>query len=138
MGAVGGVFVLAMMLTSCAANAGDDGDGGQEEITEAPMGNLDEAILGDWVSDEQGDPHLTFTEGGRVSGSDGCNGIGGEYSVSEDVATVTLGAATLKACPGVDDWLRGVTSVTVDGDTMHVMNESGEDIGTLGRNNSGK
>lgn len=97
------------------------------------MENLDEQVLGTWVSDENGNPFLRFKEDGRLSGSDGCNGLGGEYTVEDEVVTIDRGASTLKACPGVDDWLRGVTSVTIDGDTMTVMDKSDEKIGELQR-----
>ncbi|GAA2177312.1 META domain-containing protein [Leucobacter tardus] len=98
--------------------------------------DLGEQVLGDWASEEKGQPHLTFAEAGKVSGSDGCNGIGGEYTVNDEDVTVSLGAATLKACPGVDDWLRGVATVTVDGDTMQVMNADGDEIGQLQRSDA--
>lgn len=97
------------------------------------MESVEEQLIGDWVSDEAGDPHLEFSDDGTVSGSDGCNGIGGEFSVENEVVSVKLGASTLKACQGVDDWLRGVTTVAVDGDTMQVMNENGDEIGQLQR-----
>lgn len=133
MSALGGVFLLAV-LTSCAANAGEEGDAdGQEQITEAPMDNLEEQILGNWMSDETGNPQMEFADDGTLTGTDGCNGFRGDYTVEGEVATVKLGASTLKACQGVDDWLRGADTVTVEGDTMHVMDKNGEDIGTLER-----
>lgn len=134
MGALSGVFLMAL-LTSCAANAGSD-DTSSEEITEAPMSSTEEQVLGNWLSDEAGDPHLEFADDGTVSGSDGCNGLAGDYVVEEDQVSVKLGASTLKACQGVDDWLRGVKTVTVDGDTMQVMNADGDEIGQLQRSDA--
>lgn len=134
MGALSGV-VLTVLLSSCAANAGSD-DTPSEEITEAPMSSMEEQVLGNWLSDEAGDPHLEFSEDGTVSGTDGCNGLAGDYVVEEEAVSVKLGASTLKACQGVDDWLRGVKTVTVDDDMMTVMNADGDEIGQLQRSDA--
>lgn len=97
------------------------------------MEPIESDILGLWSNDEPGEPHLEFGEDGTFSGSDGCNGIGGEYFADQGAVRVQLGASTLKACADIDDWLRGVKTVTVDGDTMQVMNENGDEIGQLQR-----
>ncbi|MGO1736994.1 MAG: META domain-containing protein [Leucobacter sp.] len=97
------------------------------------MENLEEAVLGTWSSNEKGNPFLKFQEDGRVSGSDGCNGLGGEYTVEDEVVTIKRGASTLMACPGVDDWLGKFSSVTIDGDKMTVFNKDDEEIGQLQR-----
>lgn len=100
------------------------------------MENLEEAVLGTWSSEEKGNPFLTFQEDGRVSGSDGCNGLGGEYEVEDEAVTIKRGASTLMACPDVDDWLGKFSSVTIDGDTMTVLNKDGDEIGQLQRDST--
>lgn len=97
------------------------------------MAPIESNVLGLWSSDEPGEPHLEFGEDGTFSGSDGCNGIGGEYFADQGAVRVQLGASTLKACADIDDWLRGISTVTVDGDTMQVVNENGDEIGQLQR-----
>ena len=137
-------LTLGVSLTACASSpggpggnggTGDDGDGGSGSTE--PTQITEEQVLGDWISNEVGDPRLSFEAGGKLSGTDGCNGIGGEWKLAGDAVTLELGPSTLKACPGVDTWLRGATSVTIDGDTMTVLGspagEPAEEIGELQR-----
>ncbi len=101
------------------------------------MNAVQEELLGTWTSDETGSPHLEFHEDGKVKGTDGCNGISTSYTIEGDRVMLKKFASTLKACEGVDDWLRGVREVSVDGDTLLVMNASGEEIGQLQRGEAG-
>lgn len=94
---------------------------------------LVDEIVGPWSSDERGNPRLEFAADGTVVGSDGCNGINTTYTVEGDRVVLEQFASTLKACQGVDDWLRGVREVTLDGETLLVMNDSGTEIGSLKR-----
>lgn len=128
----GGIVAIGAMLAlgGCAQGAVNDGQSGDAgETTMVSAADL----AGTWTSEEQGDPRLTFDESGAVEGTDGCNGIGTNYTIEGDTVHLDPFVSTLMACPGVDDWLRGVTEVQVDGDTMNVMNEAGEQIGTLQR-----
>ncbi|SDO98266.1 META domain-containing protein [Microbacterium sp. ru370.1] len=77
-----------------------------------------------------GDEHLVLNDG-EVRGSDGCNGILGSYSVDGDRLSFSLGISTLKACLGVDTWLRRIRSAEISGDTMTVFDRDGAQIGTL-------
>lgn len=70
---------------------------------------------------------------GTLSGSDGCNGVGGWYTPDGETATIRRGLSTLKACPGVDTWLSKAASVRADGATLHVYSGAGEEIGVLTR-----
>lgn len=70
---------------------------------------------------------------GPLSGSDGCNGVGGSYRPDGDTARISRGPSTLRACIGVDTWLRGVAWVRVDGDSLHVFDARDEKIGVLTR-----
>lgn len=92
-----------------------------------------ESVVGRWSSDEKGEPHLNFTEDGKVGGSDGCNGIGTTYEQDGSTVTLTRFATTLKACMGVDTWLREARHLEIDGETMTVMNGDHKEIGTLTR-----
>ncbi len=84
----------------------------------------------EWVG--TGTEHLVMNDG-EVRGSDGCNGILGSYSVDGDRLSFSLGIGTLKACLGVDTWLRRIRSAEISGDTMTVYDRAGERIGTLSR-----
>ncbi|WP_156760261.1 META domain-containing protein [Microbacterium karelineae] len=86
-----------------------------------------------FASTEQGEPHIEFADDGTYSGSDGCNGIHGEYTAEGETLTLKPGFSTLKGCVDVDDWLRAAAEVQVDGDSLIVFDKSGSEIGTLTR-----
>ena len=128
--------VLAVSLAACAGAVPGEGSGETgERDGESGMG-VEQEILGTWVSDEPGKPRLAFAEDGTVKGTDGCNGISTTYEVEGETVVLEQFASTLKACKGVDDWLRGVHEVRVDGDTLLVSNSSGEEIGQLQRDDA--
>ncbi|SDP13475.1 META domain-containing protein [Microbacterium testaceum StLB037] len=108
--AVGG-----MIATACASPASDPSRASEE---------------GRWVG--QGPEFLTL-EDGVLTGSDGCNGLNGSYSREGDTLTVRLGLSTLKACMGVDTWLRKVATATIAGDKLTVFDRAGAEIGILTR-----
>lgn len=85
---------------------------------------------GRWEADG---PAFLILENGDLRGSDGCNGVLGSYTVTDGNVKVTRGAATLRACPDVDTWLRDVAGATIDGDVMTVLDRDGATIGTLTR-----
>ena len=127
-----GVFAMTgaiALLAGCAAlNGGGAGtDSGDDEMV------AQSDVVGTWTSDEKGKPTLTFDDAGKVSGTDGCNGINSTYKVEGDRVLIESFASTLKACLGVDDWLRAVSEVQVSGDELQVFNDSGAEIGTLQR-----
>lgn len=129
-----GIFALAggiALLTSCASlngsGSGTDAGTGDAEMMEQAE------VVGTWVSDEKGKPTLTFDESGKVSGTDGCNGIGSTYTIDGDRVLIESFVSTMMACPGVDDWLRKVREVQPNGDELRIFNSTGEEIGTLQR-----
>lgn len=117
-----GLAAVALLLAGCASGSGD--------------GLTEERLTGTWVSDEQGEPRLEFDGTGQVTGTDGCNGITTTYKIDGGSARFEDFASTLMACEGVDDWLRGIRSVTIDGDTLIVSNDAGKKIGELERKSS--
>lgn len=44
--------------------------------------------------------YLTFGDGGKITGHDGCNAFSGDYDVRESLITVSKLISTRKACPG--------------------------------------
>lgn len=97
---------------------------------------LEEAILGKWVSGEPGDPYLEFHADGTLSGSDGCNGVGGTYTIDEATQTAPIerSPSTLMACLDIDDWLRDTQSVALaEENTLEVFDGDGQTIGQLQR-----
>lgn len=118
------------LLAGCAAlngGAGANSGAGDDEMV------AQSEVVGTWTSDEKGKPTLTFDDSGEVSGTDGCNGITSTYKVDGDRVLIESFASTLKACLGVDDWLRGVREVQLSNDELQVFNSKGAEIGTLQR-----
>jgi heat shock protein HslJ len=128
-----GVTTVAAALAASLGACGTTSDGGAGGSAGQAPELTKEDLVGRWQADEPGDPHLQFSNNSSVTGTDGCNGIHTTYTVKDDTAELKSFYSTLKACEGVDDWLRGISSVTVDGDTMHVMDTEGKEIGTLQR-----
>ncbi|KTF04702.1 MULTISPECIES: META domain-containing protein [Trueperella] len=91
------------------------------------------SAVGTWTDAENEAVYLELADDGTLSGSDGCNDMGGHWSAAADKIQFTEVFATLKYCEGVDTWLADVSSATVDGDEMSVYNDAGEAIGTLHR-----
>jgi heat shock protein HslJ len=111
-GAVCLAAVVALTLSACGADADPEGD---------------------WGSEADGQPNLTLAEDGKVSGTDGCNRLMTTWEEDGDEIAFGDVAGTLLACVGVDRWLSAMASATVDGDTLVVRNEAGDEIGTLDR-----
>lgn len=138
LGALGAVC-LAGLLTACSGDAGGgsgQSSGAQDEPVPGqgtPSESIEGEIVGTWSSDEPGDPSVDFTEEGSVEGTDGCNPIEGSYTVEGEEASLELEMTTMEECPDVDDWLKGISIVTIEGETMEVQNADGEDIGVLQR-----
>lgn len=115
------------LLTAAAFFAVGIGLAGCAGATEATGSAREE---GRWEAEG---PAFLILENGDLRGSDGCNGILGSYTVTDGRVEVTRGASTLRACPDVDTWLRGLSSAIIDGDTMTVLDGDGATIGTLTR-----
>jgi heat shock protein HslJ len=115
---VGALLAAGLALAGCATNAGGAGMN---------------SVVGKWQSSESSEPHLTFSDDGQFRGNDGCNKMSGRYEQDGDTVTVTYVAATARGCPGVDDWLRKLETLTVGESTLEVYDASGELLGSLAR-----
>ncbi|MCD2442568.1 META domain-containing protein [Agromyces sp. SYSU K20354] len=112
----GAAIGVALVMTGCAGERGP----------------VDEAtVVTTWGSEDEGQPHLTFTDDGSVSGSDGCNRLVGSWTLTGDTIATDSLATTRKACEGVDTWLSGFATAVVDGDRLIVSGVDGEQIGVL-------
>ncbi|MPV49256.1 MULTISPECIES: META domain-containing protein [unclassified Pseudactinotalea] len=88
---------------------------------------------GTWGSSGGDETRLTFTGEGLITGTDGCNRLSGTWQQDGDDVTLAGLATTLMACPDVDVWLIDPASAVVDGDTMHLYDSDGAQIGDLSR-----
>jgi heat shock protein HslJ len=112
-----------------------------DDATPAPTTDADAdaaMFIGTWGTESTGtapgEPFIVIAADGTAGGSDGCNSFGGmNWTVSGETITFTDGVSTLMACDGIDQWLNGRATATVDGDTMTFFDESGAEIGTLPR-----
>lgn len=86
-------------------------------------------FAGRWVDvNPAGNGELTF-HNGRVSGTDGCNGIGSTYTVTGNAAHVNPFMSTMIACD--NQWLGGVKTIDHYGVVMVVRGQDGQVIGLL-------
>ena len=115
------LLVAAAALTACAGNAGT-GDSGSAD----PVGTW-----GDTAT--TGEPSLVLASDGKLSGTDGCNQLSGAWTDDDGTITFDNVASTMMACEDVDTWLSELSTGTVSGDTLTVMNSGGKEIGTLER-----
>ena len=73
---------------------------------------------------------LTFNEDGTVTGSSGCNGLGGDYTVEGDQITFSQITSTLMACDdarmaqekAVHQVLTDTASFKIEGNTLTLTN----------------
>ena len=83
-------------------------------------------------------PSLDLADDGSFSGTDGCNQLNGSWTVDEaDHVQFEDVASTMMACEDVDTWLADLTEATVADDTMTVLGQDGNEIGTLERGGTG-
>jgi len=94
---------------------------------------LEERILGQWGDDGGSSPWLRFDADGTLTGSDGCNRMGGSWKV-EDGRVQTPGVFSTKMwCEDYAEWLGDLASLEVDGDELIVFDADRERLGTLSR-----
>ena len=93
------------------------------------------APLGKWSADDSKKaPFLELTDDGRYSGSDGCNTLAGDWSLTDDGSVqFSAGIMTLMACEGVDTWLSGASFGVLRGGTMTLSDTEGLVLGQLFR-----
>jgi len=101
-----------------------------EDSTGAALESGD--VTGTWSQTDAEPPvNLKLSDGGTVSGTDGCNQLNGTWKI--DGSELDLGpfAATMMACENVNTWLSAATSANVDGEEMTVYNDDHKEIGVL-------
>ena len=106
---IAGIAGLALLLAGCAST------------NESPVGT--------WG--EKDGPTLTLAEDGTLHGSDGCNRMTGGWTQSE--SQIDEVASTMMACEDIDTWLNGLSTGTITGSTLQILDASGTEIGTLER-----
>ena len=89
--------------------------------------------VGTWTGEGNGQqaPSLELQQDGRLAGTDGCNRLMGTWKQDGDSLTFIQIASTAKFCEGVDVWLSGLETGTIDGETMAIFDKDGSEIGRL-------
>lgn len=86
------LMILGLLLSACAAGEEDASLAGRWELVEYGLeGSLSPALM-------ENEPGLTFNEDGTLSGSSGCNGFSGEYTVAENQIEFGPITSTLMLC----------------------------------------
>lgn len=88
---------------------------------------------GAWGSDEPPQPELTLAEDGSISGTDGCNRLIGSWELVDQHVELSPLGSTMMFCEGVDTWLGSATRAEIEGDTLHLFDQNGTEIGTLSK-----
>lgn len=99
----------------------------------APAAPTDDPV-GQWGEIGERSAYLTILEDGIVTGSDGCNSIGGTWALTDGVVEFSDMLTTLMACPPRDTDLGGpVVTAIAKGDQLYVLDADGEVLGVLSR-----
>jgi heat shock protein HslJ len=117
------VAVAGAVLVGCS----DDSDPATADLTS-------DDVVGVW-SQTGAEPEvsLELLDDGTVTGTDGCNRMNGTWEIDDSTVEFGQMSSTMMACEDVDTWLSGVSSATVSGDELTVLDEGDAEIGTLQR-----
>ena len=139
--------ILVLMVSACSAQGTQqtpepDQPTEPNEGTQEPVDSA--SLIGAWKLTAYGpadtptpavegvDAGLTFNEDGTVSGSSGCNGLGGDYTVEGDQISFGEFVSTLMACEdpimaqeeGAHKVMTGTATYTIEGDTLTITNNA--------------
>ena len=127
------LLAAALALSGCATGGATEDDGAPSASASADEISAG-AAAGTWGdADDTTQPSLELAEDGTLSGTDGCNQLSGQWTENGVDLTFENVASTMMACADVDTWLSALDTATIDGSTMTVFDESGDEIGTLER-----
>jgi heat shock protein HslJ len=99
----------------------------------APTPPTDDPV-GQWGEIVERSAYLTILEDGTVTGNDGCNSIGGTWTLTGGVVEFSEMFTTLMMCPPRDTDLGGpVVTGIAKGDRLYVLDEDGNVSGILPR-----
>jgi heat shock protein HslJ len=138
--------MLALAISACSAQTTQESTPGQPtepiESTQEPA--VSTSLIGAWKLTAYGpadaptpavegvDAGLTFNEDGTITGSSGCNGLGGDYTVEGDQITFGEFVSTLMACDdpimtqedAAHKVMTGTATYTIEGDTLTITKDS--------------
>ncbi|WP_224389603.1 META domain-containing protein [Pseudonocardia sp. ICBG1293] len=124
-------LAAALVLSGCGAaggGAGAAGSGGPHTATAADLTGAR------WLPADgaaQGRAFAEFAADGAWTGSDGCNGQGGEWTLGDDgVLRATANPSTLIACENVPvaRWVSDAVHVETEGDALLLHPATGDPV----------
>jgi heat shock protein HslJ len=138
-------YLLTLLLISLAVSAC---------MAESPQGSPQDSgsLIGSWKLTAHGpasapvpavegvEAGLTFNEDGTVSGTSGCNGLGGDYTVEGNQITFGEFVSTLMACDdpimaqeeSAHKVMTGTATYEIEGDTLTITNNDNVLVFTRG------
>ena len=137
------LWTLALAISACSAQTTQEGTEPSQSTQPSPSTQEPDAtasLIDAWKLTAYGpadaprpavegvDAGLTFNEDGSVTGSSGCNGLGGDYTVEGDQITFGEFVSTLMACDdpimaqeeAAHKVMSGTATYTVEGDTLTI------------------
>ena len=116
------LLILTMLLSACTSQAASL-TGKWALVSYGPTESRTAAV-------PDADATLTFAEDGTVTGSGGCNSLGGNYTVDGDAVTFSDFTMTLMACDGalmeqegaVTQVLSGIAQFEIKDGTLTIVN----------------
>src|SRR5215216_803637 len=141
------LVIIALALSACSGQSTPQNmsqgtepstNTGQQSATDEPAAS--ESLLGAWKLTAYGpanastpavegvDAGLTFNEDGTITGTSGCNGLGGGYTVEGDQITFGEFVSTLMACDepimqqeeAAHQVMTGTATYKIEGDTLTI------------------
>jgi heat shock protein HslJ len=118
------LFLICLAISACTAKSGGASLIGSWKLTAyGPADSPTPAVEGV-------DAGLTFNEDGSVSGTSGCNGLGGDYSIEGDQITFGEFVSTLMACDdpimkqeeAAHKVMTGTATYKIEGNTLTITN----------------
>ncbi|PYG01959.1 hypothetical protein SAMN05216184_101424 [Georgenia satyanarayanai] len=106
-----------------------------EELSPATAGRL----TGRWGPAEgtyETDPHVVLHDDGSWAGSDGCNGVWGDWALADAGWLLSTGGpSTAIGCDGapVGSWVAGAALAGLDGDVLVLLDRDATELGRLER-----
>jgi heat shock protein HslJ len=134
------IVMAAMLLTGCTVaevgNSSIETPRLEQSRSETPHA-LTDTPVGEWGETGGEAPWLTFYADGTVQGNDGCNGLGGTWTITDGIVELEL-MSTAVGCLGPDVEIIGpIDSAIVEGDSIRILDSRGNVSGTLDRRTTG-
>ena len=137
------LVTIALALSACSAQNTPQGTEPSENMDQRPPTELpvkSDSLIGAWKLTAYGPANaptpavegveagLTFNEDGTITGTSGCNGLGGDYTVEGDQITFGEFVSTLMACDdpimaqeeAAHKVMTGTAAYKIEGDTLTI------------------